>query len=284
MAHYQRHFGLQQEPFALTPDPEFFFAGSQQQGALNEVLMALDEGQGFVLVFGEVGSGKTLLCRKLLDHLEEGPWQSAYLPNPLLQPQQLYHSLAQELGVEVTAEATVQHLVEQIWQQLLVARQQQKQVVVCVDEAQAMPVATLEALRLLSNLETSRSKLMHIVLFAQPELEQQLAQPQLRQLRQRIAYVTRLQALDRAGLQRYIWHRLQVAGSQGRSLFTPGALALIWRGSGGLPRLVNLVCHKALLAAYGQGKPVVGRRQVRAALRDSGLRGFTWPKWLGGKA
>lgn len=265
---YKEHFKLRESPFSLTPDTSYYFNHSGHQQALNVLLVALRSGEGFIKITGEVGTGKTLLCRKLLSALEE-TFVSAYLPNPLLSPREVQQEVARELGLEPPAAATSQQLLQLLTAELLRLSAQGRQVVICIDEAQAMPEESLEALRLLSNLETEKNKLLQIVLFAQPELNERLAQHSLRQLRQRITFSYHLQPLGREELAGYVNHRLLIAGHQGGNLFRPQALQAIYRASHGIPRLVNILCHKALMVAYGQGGRIVDKRQVRAAVRDT---------------
>ncbi|TYO99047.1 MSHA biogenesis protein MshM [Geothermobacter ehrlichii] len=266
---YLSHFGLNQTPFSLTPDLDFYFSCPGHRQALNVLQLAIEEGEGFIKITGEVGTGKTLLCRKLLDLLQPSH-QAAYLPNPLLGPLELHRAIAEEIGAGPLGGTESLHEL----QRLILARclelgEQGKRVVVCLDEAQAMSDVSLEALRLLSNLETEKRKLLQIVLFAQPELDVRLEQPHLRQLRQRIGFAHHLVPLDRQGVCDYIAHRVQIAGRKLGPLFTPAACRLIARASRGVPRLVNILCHKALLTAYAQGDPRVERRHAVAAARDT---------------
>lgn len=265
---YLDHFGLRELPFTLTPDTSFFFASAPHAEALNTLLVALRIGEGFIKVTGEVGTGKTLLCRQLLSTL--GPrFVTAYLPNPMLDAHGLYLAVAEELGVEVRDASTTHRLQRRITERLIELTAAGNRVVLCVDEAQAMPLETLEAVRLLTNLETEKYKLLQVVLFGQPELDQRLDDPAIRQLRQRIAFAYRLQPIDRAALDAYLRHRLTVAGSSADSLFVPGARAALHRASRGIPRLVNILAHKGLLAAFGQGSPVVRRSHMWRAIRDT---------------
>ncbi len=265
---YQEHFKLREAPFSLTPDPDYFYNYTGHQQALNVLLVALQSGEGLIKIVGEVGTGKTLLCRKLLAALAND-FQTAYLPNPLLKPFELYQALAEELNIMVSAGTTMHDLVKRITEQLVVLQQRNKKAVLCIDEAQAMPQDTLEALRLLSNLETEKQKLLQIVIFAQPELDQMLESSDLRQLRQRITFSYNLPALDRNAVTGYVNHRLKVAGHQGGPLFDATALDAVYRSSRGIPRLVNILCHKALMVAYGQGQAVVDLPQVKMASRDT---------------
>jgi MSHA biogenesis protein MshM len=265
---YESFYGLQEKPFSLTPDPGFFYRYTGHQEALNVLLIALQNGEGFIQVTGEVGTGKTLLCRRLLQLLQD-TCATAYLPNPLLSPAELYRAIAEDLQLEVPAAATLQQLVQLIFRELARLKQQQRPLVILIDEAQAMSHRSLEALRLLSNLETEKEKLLHIVLFAQPELKERLAGHDLRQLRQRITFTCELDPIGAAEVGAYIHHRLKVAGLKGENLFTPAAVKYLARASRGVPRLVNLLAHKALLASYGKGARRVDRRHAHAAVHDS---------------
>lgn len=265
---YEAFYGLNEKPFSLTPDPGFFYRYAGHQEALNVLLVALENGEGFIQVTGEVGTGKTLLCRRLLQLLSD-TCATAYLPNPLLSPTELYRAIAEDLQLQMPSAATLQQLVQLIFRELARLKQLKRPLVILIDEAQAMSQRSLEALRLLSNLETDKEKLLHVVLFAQPELKQRLATDELRQLRQRITFTCELDPMGTSEVGAYIHHRLNVAGLAGDSLFTPGAVKCLAKASRGVPRLVNLLAHKALLAAYGKGARLVSRRHALAAVRDS---------------
>ncbi len=265
---YRHHFGLHELPFSLTPDPEFFYGHPGHQEALNVLLVALQGGEGFIKITGEVGTGKTLLCRKLLNSLDAG-FCTAYLPNPLLAPFELYQALAQEFGLQVPAAATLHDLLKQLTDKLAALYREGRRAVLCIDEAQVMPVESLEALRLLSNLETEKFKLLQIAVFAQPEFNTLLDSEGLRQLRQRITFNYTLPPLDHDGVAGYVNHRLRIAGYRGLPLFTGKALEALSRASHGVPRLVNILCHKALLAGYGAGLHSIDVPQIKAAVRDT---------------
>jgi len=265
---YLDHFGLTELPFGITPDTSFTVITRSHQEALNTLLVALNSGEGFIKITGEVGTGKSLLCRRLLQALPEGS-VSAYLPNPYLAPRTLLLALAEELGVELDIQADDYHLLKSVNHALLSHAAAERQVVVCIDEAQAMPLETLESLRLLSNLETEKRKLLQIVLFGQPELDRKLAEPSVRQLLQRIAFHYRLSGLAREEVGNYLAHRLRVAGYRGESIFGSRAVRCIHRASHGTPRLLNILAHKALLAVYGEGKHAVGAKHVRQAAADT---------------
>ncbi len=265
---YQRHFGLEHLPFSLTPDTQFFFPSPAHQEALNVLLFALEEEQGFVKVTGEVGLGKTMLCRLLLNRLKS-PWVTAYLPNPDLRPASMYRQLATELSIPNQRKLATDVLMDTIRHRLLELSGSGRRLVVLFDEAQALPTATLESIRLLSNLETEKRKLVQIVLFGQPELDRRLAQENLRQLAQRITFDYCLQALDRRASEAYLRHRLEVAGRHGRPPFSRAALRLLFRASHGVPRLINILAHKSMLAAYGEGRDEVIRKHVSSAVNDT---------------
>ena len=265
---YQSHFGLSSLPFTITPDTGFFHNAGTHQEALNVLLVALRTGEGFIKVTGEVGTGKTLMCRQLLNSLD-ADFVTAYIPNPFLNPTALRMALAEELGIEFARNIGQHRLLKLITERLVELNVAGKRVVLLLDEAQAMPDDSLEALRLLTNLETEHDKLMQVVLFGQPELDRRLGRPHLRQLRQRILFSHQLQPLGLAGLRAYLDHRLRVAGHRGDRLFTKRALRRLHRASRGIPRLVNVLCHKALLVAYGRGDRVIDHRHMQRAIADT---------------
>lgn len=265
---YETHFGLREPPFGITPDTSFAYACNSHQEALNTLLVAARNGEGFMKVTGEVGTGKTLLCRRFLATLD-ARFVSAYIPNPYLEPRTLMFALADELGIPLPREADQHQLLKELSRALLNFARQGKTVVVCLDEAQAMPQETLEALRLLTNLETEKRKLLQVVLFGQPELDARLAHNAVRQLRQRITFQYRLTALTQEEVDNYLAHRLRVAGHHGSRVFMPASVRQIHRASRGVPRLVNIIAHKALLLAFGEGLQQVLPRHVRTAAMDT---------------
>jgi MSHA biogenesis protein MshM len=265
---YLDHFGLSELPFGITPDTSYTVITRSHQEALNTLLVALNSGEGFIKITGEVGTGKTLLCRRLLQALPEGS-VSAYLPNPYLAPRTLQLALAEELGLAVSADSDDYHLLQSINRALLDHAAADRQVVVCIDEAQAMPLETLESLRLLSNLETEKRKLLQIVLFGQPELDRKLAEPSVRQLLQRIAFHYRIGGLAREEVANYLAHRLRVAGYRGEDVFGSSAVRCLHKASRGTPRLLNILAHKSLLAVFGEGKHAVRPGHVRRAAADT---------------
>ncbi|MBX9810856.1 MAG: AAA family ATPase [Burkholderiales bacterium] len=275
---YKAHFGLNELPFGITPDTSFAYACTSHQEALNTLLVAVQNGEGFIKITGEVGTGKTLLCRRFLAMLDQNH-VSAYIPNPCLEPRTLLFALGEELGVELPKEADQHHLLKGFTQALLDFADQGKAVVLCLDEAQAMPIETLEAMRLLTNLETEKRKLLQVVLFGQPELDQKLDRESVRQLRQRITFQYRLTALRRNEVDHYIAHRLRVAGYRGSQLFTKSAVRAVHRQSRGVPRLINIVAHKAMLLAFGEGLQQVLPRHVRGAAADTPAAARHRPWW-----
>ena len=280
---YLAHFGLGEPPFALTPDTAYAFSTRAHQEALNTLLVAADAGEGFIKITGEVGTGKTLLCRRFLAALAQrgDEFLTCYLPNPNLTPRTLMLSLAEELGETLPASADPYTLHKTINQRLLELASANLRVVLCIDEAQALSLESLEALRLLSNLETEKRKLMQVVLFGQPELDSKLQRDDLRQLRQRIAFAYRLRGLSRDELGFYLQHRMRIAGHLGAPVFSPAAIRRLHAASGGTPRLVNILAHKALLAVFGEGGASVERRHVRAAERDGDGEAESRRGWLG---
>jgi len=274
---YLDHFGLNELPFGITPDTAFTVLTRGHQEALNTLLVALDSGEGFIKITGEVGSGKTLLCRRLLQSLPKGDVVSAYLPNPHLAPRTLFLALAEELGLSSAGSDDDYHVLKQLNNGLLDFAAAGYRVVVCIDEAQAMPLETLESLRLLSNLETEKRKLLQIVLFGQPELDRRLAEPSVRQLRQRIAFHYELSGLGCEEVATYLVHRLRVAGYRGEGVFAKRAVRCLHRASRGTPRLLNILAHKSLLATFGDGRHQVRASHVRRAAADT--EGASAPGW-----
>lgn len=265
---YLSHFGLREAPFSLTPDTEYYFASTPHQEALNVLMVALANGEGFIKVTGEVGLGKTLICRTLLNRLGPG-YVTAYIPNPHLSPGTLRASLADELEIQTISRPTQEYLHRAITRRLIELAQAGKRVVLCMDEAQQLPDQTLETVRLLTNLETEKQKLLQVVLFGQPELDSRLSEKQFRQLRQRISFAYRIAPLDPTTASQYLRHRLEVAGHRGAPLFEPQAERRLVRAARGTPRLLNVLGHKAMLAAYGQGVHRVSPAHVRAAIDDT---------------
>ncbi|MGK0408612.1 MAG: MSHA biogenesis protein MshM [Shewanella psychromarinicola] len=265
---YLQHFGLSQLPFTLTPNTGFFFGLSPHVEALQVLQTALQTGEGFIKVTGEVGTGKTLVCRKLINDLP-AQYHCAYLPNPYLTPKELRWAVAGELGLALPNKLDQQQLTRLIHERLLALNHQGFHVVLVLDEAQSLPDDSIEALRLFTNLETESRKLLQVVLFGQPELDERLAQAKFRQLRQRITFSYDLRPLTWDEIQAYIHHRLAVAGYQGPELFSTADIKRIAKAARGIPRLVNILAHKSLLLCYGQGEKKVLSRHCLAAIMDT---------------
>ncbi|MGI1944245.1 ExeA family protein [Shewanella glacialipiscicola] len=279
---YQKHFGLSQAPFSLTPNTGFFFGLSPHVEALQVLQTALQTGEGFIKVTGEVGTGKTLICRKLINELPS-KFHCAYLPNPYLTPTELRWAVASELGLKYASNIDQQQLTGLIQQQLLALSAHGHAIVLVLDEAQALPDDSLEALRLFTNLETETRKLLQVVLFAQPELDERLKRQEFRQLRQRITFSYNLRPLTLDETDAYIRHRLAIAGRAGEALFTSRETRKIAHASRGIPRLINILAHKALLLSFGEGAACVQSSHVKAAIQDTedASTNRLWPwKWL----
>lgn len=280
---YQEYFGLTEAPFSITPDTSYFYAHGHYSEALNTLLVALRAGEGFIKVTGEVGTGKTLLCRKLLNTVE-ARFVTAYIPNPMLTPYGLQNAVADELDLDISHHYGHHQLLKMITSRLLELTEDGKNVVLCIDEAQAMPIETMEALRLLTNMETEKQKLLQVVLFGQPELDERLNEKNVRQLKQRITFSYHLKPIDRAGMELYLIHRLGVAGYQGGNMFEVKAMGSLFKASRGIPRLINILSHKSMMSAYGQGARYVDNNNMRAAIKDTedaqlshtGKNKFTW--------
>jgi MSHA biogenesis protein MshM len=265
---YLDHFNMTTAPFSLTPNTQFFCQLPGHQEALNVLLISLESGEGFIKIVGEVGTGKTLICRLLLEMLDER-YVTAYIPNPDLNADGLRLAVAHELGIQASEQISQHRLVESINQRLLELHSQGKHVVLLIDESQALPEECLEAIRLLTNLETESTKLLQVVLFGQPELDVKLNKPSLRQLKQRITFSYYLQPIKASELDAYLCHRLAKAGYTYGILFTNKAKQLLYKSSLGLPRLLNILCHKSLLVAYGRGQTHVDHHAIRKAVVDT---------------
>lgn len=265
---YLYHFGLTELPFTLTPNTNFYMPMTMHNEALAVLTTALKTGEGFIKVTGEVGTGKTLLCRKLLNDIP-AHFITAYIPNPYLNPDELRRAVAVELGVKQAQRMSVQLLTQRIQARLLELHGNGHSVVLILDEAQALPAASLEALRLFTNLETETRKLLQVVLFAQPELDDRLATQEFRQLRQRITFAYKLRPMNSSEVQQYIQHRLLVAGYKGAELFSPKVCQKITKMSQGVPRVVNILCHKMLMLAFGQGHYQLNSALLALAVEDT---------------
>jgi type II secretory pathway predicted ATPase ExeA len=267
---YQTHFGLRESPFHITPNPAFFYAGQQRGDILDALLYAVTSGEGIIKVTGEVGVGKTMLCRMLESRLPARV-DVIYLVNPNLNPLEVQHAIAAELGLP-TGGLRADEVQRGLHAELIARHGAGRQVVLLVEEAQAMPLDTLEAIRLLTNLETAHSKLLQIVLFGQPELDQQLDLSSMRQLKERITHSFHVPALQADLTGDFLAFRLRAAGHAGPNLFSPAAARLIARASEGIVRRINILADKALLAAFADDADQVEARHVRQAMREATFR------------
>jgi MSHA biogenesis protein MshM len=267
MTMYLEHFGLREAPFRITPHTEFFFSGANRGATLEALLYAITAGEGMVKVTGEVGSGKTMLCRVLMERLPETV-ETIYLAVPSLSRDEMLAAIAGDLGIETTGANTTK-LVRSLQDKLIEVHAAGRQVVALIDEAHAMPLATLEEIRLLSNLETGTEKLLQIVLFGQPELDAHLALPHMRQLKERITHSFTLAPLPPREVKDYLSFRLRAAGYHGPDLFGPEVLRIINEASEGLTRRINIYADKTLLAAFAAGTHSVTADHARAAVTDT---------------
>ena len=263
---YLEHFGLREPPFSITPHTEFFFAGGNRGATLEALIYAATHDEGIIKVSGEVGSGKTMLCRMLLEKLPKHV-ETVYLTTPTLSREDILHAFAAELGIELPGSRTYQ-MMRALQEHLLAIYASGRQVVMMIDEAHAMPAETLEEIRLLSNLESNRHKLLHIVLFGQPELDERLCGKSMRQLKDRITHNFALEPLRRDDIGDYLMFRLRAAGYRGPDLFTASAIRMLSNTSQGLTRRINILADKCLLSAFAEGQHIIDARHIKAAIRD----------------
>ena len=264
---YLEHFGLAEPPFRITPHTDFFFDGADRGATLDALLYAILHDEGIVKVSGEVGSGKTMLCRVLMERLPDHV-ETVYLANPSLERDEILHAIADDLRVEFS-QTRITVALRELLQRLIALYAEGRRVVILIDEAHAMPEDTLEQVRLLSNLESNRHKLLQIVLFGQPELDATLDKPSMRQLKDRITHSFRMRPLSEADVGKYLSFRMRAAGFRGPDVFSPQAVIMIAKAGSGLTRRINILADKALLAAFTDGAHSVSVKQARAAIRDS---------------
>lgn len=268
---YLGHFALKEAPFSITPDTDFFYAHEGAQASLNTLLIALRSGEGFIKVVGELGCGKTVLCRQLLRLLHD-EFVTAYIPNPDMGPDDLIMAVVHELGIAAPAPLSRHRVHEALREALIGHATRGKRVLVCIDEAQAIPLRSIESLRLLSNLETEKRKLIQLVLLGQPDLDTTLERPEIRQLLQRITFSEYLGPMHPSRVPGYLAHRLRCAAlseDTDTEVFEPAAARLIAQYSRGTPRLVNVLAHKCLMLAFGEGGHRITTRHVHLCARDT---------------
>lgn len=265
---YCAYYGLEQPPFKIVPDPGLFFPGGKRGAILEALLYAIVSGEGIVKLVGEVGSGKTTLCRMLEKKLP-GNIEVVYLANPSLSPDNILHAIAFELNLGFKPDDSRLQVMNALQDYLLERHTENKQVVVFVEEAQGMPIATLEEMRLLSNLETAKNKLLQIVFFGQPELDAMLSRPEIRQLKERITYSFYLAPFKIDEIRDYINSRLNACGYRAAELFDRQAIRAIAKYSGGLLRRINILADKAMLASYAASVNKVTARHVIMAAKET---------------
>jgi general secretion pathway protein A len=266
---YHAHYGLLRPPFEMTPDPAFLYLGDAHREGLATLVYGVQSRKGFVLLTGEVGTGKTTLLHALLAQLDRSTL-AAFIFNPRLEPLDFFRLLFDELGIEQRCASKAEYLIA--LNRFLIERlEKDLPTLLIIDEAQNLSPEMLEEVRLLSNLETPSSKLLQIMLVGQPELAEMLAQPNLRQLRQRIVLRHQLRPFDAQETATYVRERLRMAGYTGEDLFDKRALAELHRATEGVPRLVNVVCDGALLLGYGRDLRTIGAKEVREIARDLAL-------------
>lgn len=275
---YKDYFGLKQSPFKITPDTNLFFPGANRGAVLQALTYAVTSGEGIVKVVGEVGSGKTMLCRMLEDSLPDDV-EVVYLANPSLTPENLLHAIGFEMKLDIEPDDPQLKVMHKIQDHLVEQHANNRRVVMFVEEAQSMPIATLEELRLLSNLETKQDKLLQIVLFGQPELDENLSQPHIRQLKERITYSFNLAPLQEYEVRDYMNSRMRASGYQGMDLFDKKAIKAIWKHSAGLLRRINILGDKACLAAYANNDRVVTLKHAKIAINDSDFADIAMPNY-----
>lgn len=265
----KEHFNLKELPFELTPDLKYFCNFENYQNVLDAVNSCIDKGDAIIKIIGEVGTGKTLLCRKLVTEFDDYGYQTLYVHNPSVSTDALLRNIADELGVEHEDLATEYEVHKLLNKKLLECYKANKRVVLLIDESQRLTEQSLEAVRLLTNLESEEAKLIQIILFGQPELNQRLSQPNLRQLQQRITFSYQLSSLNSHEMDGYISRRLVCAGHNTGRLFSTKANRLIHKSSRGIPRVMNILAYKSLLSSYARGFTVVDEQSAKAAVQDS---------------
>ncbi len=270
---YEKYYGFKEKPFNLTPDSKFFFASAKHEEALNCLLLAISEKSGFVVITGEIGSGKTTVCRSLINRLDPTT-KVALVLNTHLGKKELLTTLLEDLGIEYKSTSKT-HLISALNKYLIKQASNDVNVVLIIDEAQNLTPSVIEEVRMLSNFETEKEKLLQIVLIGQPELRKKISLPQLEQFRQRIVLHYHLEALDLTETEEYITHRLTKAGAQDTDIFTPEAVGEIYKYSKGIPRLINVVCHNALISGLVYETRSITREIAAEAINEA-LNGISY--------
>ncbi len=263
---YEKFYGFKEKPFEITPDPKFLYLSENHKEALAHLTYAVRERKGFTVVTGEVGTGKTTLVQTLLSKLD-GNTKTAYLFNPMMGSTDFLHYICQDLGLKSQKRSKGQYL-SQLHKFLLASYSRNENVILIVDEAHKLDPKLLEEVRLLTNLETSKSKLLQVMLIGQPELDDVLENPEFRQLKQRVSLRYHIQPLNKVDTNKYIKRRLRIAGAFDHNIFTPKALIEIYKYAKGTPRLINIVCDNALLIGYATDQKIVGRKIIREVIRN----------------
>ncbi|MCH7744150.1 MAG: AAA family ATPase, partial [Proteobacteria bacterium] len=272
---YYEYFGLKEAPFSIAPNPRYLYMSERHREALAHLMYGINSDGGFILLTGEVGTGKTTICRCLLEQIPKDV-HIAFVLNPKLDPVELLATACDDLGISYPAGASIKTMVDRLNEFLLAAHQEGRRTVLIIDEAQNLSIDVLEQLRLLTNLETNERKLLQIILLGQPELLTLLAQNELRQLSQRVTARFHLDALNRGEVHEYIKHRLTIAGTR-RRVFSAAAINRIFKISGGIPRVINLICDRALLGTYAENKLQVSTRIVNKAAAEVLGQKFNFP-------
>ena len=263
---------LNQHPFSITPDPDFFYFSETHRITIENILFGISRRLGFFLLTGEVGTGKTTICRYILDSLKDSA-KTAYIINPSVSGRELIANILDDLGIDYSSDLSKKNLIG-LLNRFVLNVPDSKPVVIIIDEAQTMPVGTLEDLRLLANLETTKSKLLQILIVGQPELISTISRPEMRQLKHRITINCCLEYLTINEVEDYISRRLYVAGNMGHIKFTRNSLKLIYKASNGIPRIINKICFYALFSAYNTNDYIVGSKHIKNALKELASIGF----------
>jgi MSHA biogenesis protein MshM len=278
---YLQHFGLAQYPFSLTPNTKFFLKLPSHQEAFNNLVRALLEDGNFSKIVGEVGTGKTILCRMVLNALGSHPTRfvTAYIPHPILGEDALLEAIADELSITRSTSPQIGELIKVISTEVNKAADAGKHTILFIDEAQAIPEESLNTICLLTQAQTNTKRPLQVILFGQPELDVLLESPMLSQLKQGIGFSYSLTPMDRDAVEAYLQHRLAKSGFSGAALFNAAAVDLLHEASGGIPRTINILCHKSLMVAFGKGDRLITNSHVEKAIADTEIVAPKKPSW-----